>query len=330
MSVAAPPSCDPAFVAAIRDASRRMVRELGFMRATLADTELPPSAVHALIELGTAHEDNGDGLTATDLAERLNLEKSSVSRLLRKRIEAGDIAEAPSSRDGRSKTLTLTEQGRTAFAAINAFGQKQVATALDPLSEEERRSVATGLALYARALAARRGGENRSAPAPDIAIAEGYHPGVFGRIAEMHARYYARTMGFDQVFESRVAAGCADFATRLDRPQNGLWVALRGERILGTVAIDGEDLGADVAHLRWFIVDDEARGTGIGRRLLQRAMAFCDARGFATTALWTVRGLDAARHLYEDAGFTLAEEWSGDQWGRDVREQKYLRQRPEG
>lgn len=321
---------DPALVTAIRDASRRMVRELGFMGATLADTALPPSAVHALIELGAAGEDAGNGLTATDLAERLNLEKSSVSRLLRKRIEAGDIAETQSGRDGRAKTLTLTGQGRRLLSAIDAFGQKQVATALDHLAPDERQTVAEGLAFYAQALAAARTGEHPPAPASDITIAEGYHPGVVGRIAEMHARYYARAMGFGQVFESKVATQCADFVARLDRPRNGLWVALRGEQILGTVVIDGEDLAPGIAHLRWFILDDAARGTGIGRRLLQRALAFCDRQGFETTMLWTIRGLDAARHLYEDTGFTLVEEWSGDQWGRDVREQKYSRPHPQG
>lgn len=36
----------------LRDFSRRLVRELGFMRATLADSALAPSAVHAVLEIG--------------------------------------------------------------------------------------------------------------------------------------------------------------------------------------------------------------------------------------------------------------------------------------
>ncbi len=326
-------------VAAIRDASRRIVRELGFMQPTLAGTALPPSAVHALIELGTHDEVAGTGagstagLTATDLAERLNLEKSSVSRMLRKRIEAGEIAESPSARDGRAKTLALTAKGKAAFTAIDAFGEGQVAAAFRHLDADEQRTVAAGLSLYARALGAVRAGKDAAprrascARAP-LDIVAGYRPGVVGRIAEMHARHYARTMNFGQAFESKVASGAADFVSRLDSPRNSLWIALEGERIVGTVAIDGEDLGDGTAHLRWFIVDEAARGTGTGRRLLGEAIAFCDGVGFEKTALWTIHGLEAARHLYEDAGFVLAEEWSGDQWGREVREQKYLRQRP--
>ncbi len=36
----------------IRAASRQMVRELGFMEATLAATDYPPSAVHTILEIG--------------------------------------------------------------------------------------------------------------------------------------------------------------------------------------------------------------------------------------------------------------------------------------
>nr|WP_256818260.1 GNAT family N-acetyltransferase [Klebsiella pneumoniae] len=70
---------------------------------------------------------------------------------------------------------------------------------------------------------------------------------------------------------------------------------MREEKIVGSLAIDGEDLGQQEAHLRWFILDDSCRGSGIGRRLLSEAMAFCDSRQFSSVQLWTFKGLDAAR-----------------------------------
>jgi hypothetical protein len=63
---------------------------------------------------------------------------------------------------------------------------------------------------------------------------------------------------------------------------------------------------------------------GVGRVLLERAMAFVDAH-YDETYLWTFKGLDAARHLYEAAGFTLAEESEGRQWGSVVVEQRFVR-----
>uniref|UniRef100_UPI00387904A6 GNAT family N-acetyltransferase n=1 Tax=Klebsiella quasipneumoniae TaxID=1463165 RepID=UPI00387904A6 len=104
-----------------------------------------------------------------------------------------------------------------------------------------------------------------------------------------------------------------------------MWLAMREGKIVGSVAIDGEDLGQQQAHLRWFILDDSCRGSGIGRRLLSEAMAFCDSRQFSAVQLWTFKGLDAARKLYESFGFTLTREWQGDQWGKVMTEQQFTR-----
>lgn len=161
-----------------------------------------------------------------------------------------------------------------------------------------------------------------------IQLVSGYRPGLIARITEMHALYYSRTSGFGQRFESVVAGGLASFCDRLENPKNGIWLAMQGERIVGSIAIDGEDLGDRVAHLRWFILDDSVRGAGIGRQLVSAALAFADGQGFVQTHLWTFRGLEAARHLYESHGFTCVEECSGDQWGTAVLEQKFVRTRP--
>jgi len=114
-----------------------------------------------------------------------------------------------------------------------------------------------------------------------------------------------------------------------DGSPSRLWWAEAQGRIVGSVAIDGEDLGAGIAHLRWFIVDDEVRGAGVGRRLLQAALDFVDERAaFQATQLWTFSGLHAARSLYEAHGFACVEERPGDRWGRLVPEQRFVRPRP--
>ena len=151
---------------------------------------------------------------------------------------------------------------------------------------------------------------------------------MIGRTVEMHARFYAAAAGFGPIFESKVAAGLAEFVHRLDRPPNQLWSAVRDGAIVGTIAIDGEDLGPGVAHLRWFIVEEGLRGSGTGRRLLAAATQFCDRHGFRETRLWTFRGLDAARRLYEASGFVLTGEEAGRQWGQEVIEQQFVRPAP--
>ena len=208
------------------------------MRATLAGTSLPPSAVHAMIEIG-----NQGATSATRLCELLMLDKSSTSRMLHKLVAAGEVAARVDERDGRARTLSLTAKGRQTLAEIDRFAQRQVAGALDRMASVERQLARRGLAAYAGALQASRTGLPDPGK-PPITIRTGYFSGVIGRTVEMHARFYAAAAGFGPVFESKVAAGLAEFVQRLDRPQNQLWSAVRDEAILGTIAIDGEDSGA--------------------------------------------------------------------------------------
>ena len=322
------------FIEDVRSASRSMVRALGFMGGDFAGTDLSPSAVHALIEI----EQGRGRLSARELGERLRLEKSSVSRMLRKLVGAGHVREGAAADDARVKWLALTALGQRCVASIHAFARAQVTGAMARLPPRQYRTVLDGVRLYADAL--ERAGDAGAGPAVSpsaapVTLHSGYRAGLIGRITGMHALYYAREAGFGLRFEAVVACGLADFCGRLhahgDAPHalHGLWWAEVQGRIVGSVAIDGEDLGPGIAHLRWFIVDDGVRGAGVGRRLLQAALDFVDRRdAFRETQLWTFSGLHAARRLYEAHGFACVEERPGDQWGRRVLEQRFVRPRP--
>ena len=299
-----------------------MVRELGFMNRTIAGTDLSASAVHAIVEIGTSGK-----LSAKDLAERLLLEKSTVSRLVRSLVDRGELSEVRSDEDARRKHLYLTGRGEKTLAVINKFAEHQVAAAITPLGDQSRKGVLRGLETYAGALKASRLSGAVAAQGRSPNIQEGYAPALIARIVEMHANYYSRQMGFGVAFEAKVAGDLAEFMTRLENPKNQIWYVETHGRVAASIAIDGDDLGDGLAHLRWFIVDDGLRGMGTGKTLMQKAMAFCDAHDFAETHLWTLKGLEAARGLYESNGFVLADEYRGDQWGTELVEQKFVRPR---
>lgn len=157
-----------------------------------------------------------------------------------------------------------------------------------------------------------------------VTIHGGYLPGCIGRIVGMHADYYSREAGFGVAFEAKVARELAAFCEAFDPTRDGLRLALDGGTVIGAVAVDGSGWHGEGAHLRWFIVADGHRGRGIGRTLLGQALAFIRAGALPRACLWTFRGLDAARHLYESHGFRLAEERPGTQWGVLVDEQRFV------
>lgn len=156
------------------------------------------------------------------------------------------------------------------------------------------------------------------------AVVAGYVAGAIGRVAELHAGYYSKSWDFGLYFEARVASELSEFLRRFDPARDGFWTAIDNGRVEGSIAIDALKADTEGAHLRWFIVSEALRGQGMGKRLLREALGLCRQRGYARVFLWTFEGLDAARHLYEAAGFRLAQEAEAEQWGKRVLEQRFV------
>ena len=158
---------------------------------------------------------------------------------------------------------------------------------------------------------------------PVFKIESGYIPGSIGRIAELHGTYYHVHWEFGLYFEAKVATELSEFLQRYDKNNDGIWIATVNGRVEGSVVIDGIHAENEGAHLRWFIISDALRGKGVGRKLINRAIDFCKSKGYKKTYLWTFEGLNAAKHLYENAGFNLIKQQSGVQWGATVNEQYF-------
>jgi ribosomal protein S18 acetylase RimI-like enzyme len=156
---------------------------------------------------------------------------------------------------------------------------------------------------------------------PPFTVRHDLRPGDLGAVVQLHGTVYARECGFDSTFEAYVAGPLADFV-RAPAPCQRLWLAERDGRLVGCIAIVAAS--EQEAQLRWFLVDSSARGLGLGKRLLQEAVAFSQQCGYVSILLWTVSALETAARLYRAAGFVKVEEKPGRQWGVDVVEEKYV------
>lgn len=125
----------------------------------------------------------------------------------------------------------------------------------------------------------------------------------------------------DHTFEGYVAAGLGEFAKAYDERTDYFAIAETNERVVGSIAIVGQ--ADQTAQLRWFLVHPSTRGAGLGRRLLDGALQFCRDREFTNVFLWTISGLEAASHLYQDAGFRLSETHPHQIWGEERTEERY-------
>lgn len=156
-----------------------------------------------------------------------------------------------------------------------------------------------------------------------LRIESGWSPGLVGWTVAGHGRHYAEHWGFGAVFEGIVASGMGGFVQRLRPPGVEIYWAADGAGYVGTVSLDADEAEDGLAHLRWFLVDARARGLGLGHRLLAAAVGGARAAGMAGLWLDTFAGLDAARAVYERAGFALVAEHEAETWGTRVREQRF-------
>ena len=97
-------------------------------------------------------------------------------------------------------------------------------------------------------------------------------PGDIGTIIQLHGILYDREYGLDHTFEGYVASGMGEFAAAYDPANDYFAVAEVDGRIIGSIVIVHQ--ADQVARLRWFLVLPEARGAGLGRRMLEDAMTF--------------------------------------------------------
>jgi GNAT superfamily N-acetyltransferase len=311
----------------IRHASRKLVRELGFLHPTIAGTQFSAAAVHALVEIGDHGIHN-----AEDLRRLLTMNETAFEKAIDELILSGEIYEEGSdSASSSGRAFYLTVKGETTLDAVNFCAIDQVQRALEAAPPEAGDKIALALRSYAEALEICRVGQQKLSrkEKPTVRIAAGYRPGLLGRILEMHT-FYCTEHAYGRSFETEIAAGFSDIIARIDNPMNQVWAAIQTlpsgeERIVGSIIIDGEDLGQQgLAHLRAFIVDKSFRGGGAGRKLLAAAMGFVDQQGFEEVKLWTMRGLDTAIHLYTEAGFVMQSEEILSQWERICPVRMYL------
>jgi GNAT superfamily N-acetyltransferase len=139
--------------------------------------------------------------------------------------------------------------------------------------------------------------------------------GDLGWVVERHGALYHAEYGFDHTFEALVARIVAEFMER-DDPRERAWIAdVAGEPAGCVFCVRETDT---TAKLRLLLVEPDARGMGIGARLVEQCVQFAEQAGYTSMTLWTQSILEDAHRLYQRAGFTLQAEEPHTSFGRDL------------
>jgi DNA-binding MarR family transcriptional regulator/GNAT superfamily N-acetyltransferase len=248
---------------------------------------------------------------AVDLRTQLHLDAGYLSRILNKFEEDGLVERGPSKTDPRRRRITLTERGREAAALLDERARETVGAMLDTVRAEDRPRLAEALRTVRTLL-----GEGR-APRPEDVVLRDSAPGDLGWIVQRNAALYAAEYGFNLDYEGLVARIVAEYAEDHDPHLERTWIAELDGRRVGCVMVVRDDVPG-AARLRLLLVEPDARGLGIGDRLVGAVVAFAREAGYREVVLWTNDILAAARRIYQRHGFVLVAEKPHRSFGQDL------------
>lgn len=128
----------------VRDALRRFNRWAGVLKSDPYGLQLSLSQGSALVDI-----DRYGPLRPGTLATMLNLEKSSISRLIQTLIKKKLVVLSDHTQDARAKLLTLTSKGKEAVRVINRLADRSIEQAFHSLSVSEQDQLVSAFTRFA-------------------------------------------------------------------------------------------------------------------------------------------------------------------------------------
>jgi DNA-binding MarR family transcriptional regulator/GNAT superfamily N-acetyltransferase len=293
-------------VEAVRKFSRFYTGRIGVLQEVLLRSPFALTEARVIYEL--AHH---EAVTATELVKELRLDAGYLSRILRGFQQRGLVNKKASDADARQNDLSLSDEGQLEFAKLNAASRNEIGAMLADLSEVQQNQLVEAMGLIERLLGVQP--ENRVPY-----LLRPHQPGDMGWVVYRHGTLYCQEYGWDEQFEALVAEIVAKFIQDYEPKQERCWVAEKDGENVGSVFLVRHRERDRVAKLRLLLVEPNARGLGIGTRLVDECVRFARRVGYKTVTLWTNDVLLAARHIYEKAGFNVVSRESHHSFGHDL------------
>jgi DNA-binding MarR family transcriptional regulator/GNAT superfamily N-acetyltransferase len=251
-----------AMVEQVRRFNRVVTERVGALNDRFLGRAMPLGEARVLWEIGP------EGCEIRLLRARLGLDSGYLSRLLRSLERAGLVAVSGSAADGRIRVAQLTPAGRRERTTIDQRSDELAESLLEPLSSRQQERLVSAMRDVERLLIA---------ASVQIRPVDPEHPDAKYCLAEYVAELNHRstTRRFDP------AIGATAHPHEVRPPSGQFFVAyLHGEPIGCGAVKHHTDAPAEIKRM-W--IAPEARGLGLGRRLLETLEA-CALEGGARVA----------------------------------------------
>jgi DNA-binding MarR family transcriptional regulator/GNAT superfamily N-acetyltransferase len=301
-------------VLAVRSFNRFYTRAIGVLKRGVLDSTFTLTEGRVLYEL--AHSSRDDGLTASQLCERLDLDASYLSRIVRDFEAKKLISKLPSPLDRRATLLRLTARGRAAFAPLDLSSSEETQRMLQEITASDRANLLASMRHIESTLSQSRDATLRVTTLSEKFRLRPHRPGDMGWVIARHGALYHQEYGWDTRFEAMVAEICARFIHEFDAARERCWIAEDNDGPLGCIFLVRKTNAT--AKLRMLLVEPRARGLGLGARLVDECLAFARESGYRKVTLWTNDILHNARRIYVERGFKLIKEEQHKSFGHEL------------
>jgi DNA-binding MarR family transcriptional regulator/N-acetylglutamate synthase-like GNAT family acetyltransferase len=294
-------------VDAVRRFNRFYTRRIGVLHSSYLGSPFPLPQARVLYEIGQRGE-----CTASEVGTELDIDFGYLSRLLQSLKRQRMVQGEPARHDARHIRLTLTPKGRKAFATLDETSLRTMGEMLAPLARGERERLVSAMRTVETVL-------EPGAAQGEITLRP-HRAGDMGWVVERHGVLYGQEYGWGARFEALVADIVAKFLRDYDAKRERCWIAERRidehvERV-GSVFVVRQS--ESIAKLRLLLIEREARGAGLGKRLVQECIGFARESGYRKLVLWTHANLVAARAIYTKLGFRKVKSEPHRQFGVPV------------
>lgn len=286
------------YIEKIREFNRYYANVLGKIDQEIYNQDFPLTEARIITEIKLSN-----GGTATEIRNKLGIDRGYMSRIIQRFEAENIITRKQSNKDKRQYSLYLTEYGDKIYTDLVESANIGVDKMVHSLSKKELSMLITSMQTI-ESISSKEDSLN-----PEVIIRP-FQAGDIGYVVQLHGKLYREKYNFTQMFEYYVMKGLTDFI--IDQEGGELWIAeVNGENV-GSIAITKSSDAQ--AQIRWFIIDEKYQGLGIGKKLINTAIAFCKAQNYQHIFLWTISILKEARYLYEKFNFTITEEKPNDEW----------------
>ncbi|CCH30493.1 bifunctional helix-turn-helix transcriptional regulator/GNAT family N-acetyltransferase [Actinosynnema sp. NPDC047251] len=289
-------------VADVRAFNRFYTGVIGLLDDAYLDSPYSLTEVRVLLELVAG---------TTDVKAALGVDAGYLSRILGRFERDGLITRSPSPDDARRHVVTVTGHGRQVFADLDTRSDAAIGALLDRVPASDRTALVAAMARIRRILT----------DTPRSYLLRPLRPGDLGWVVHRHGVRYAEEYAYDDNFEALVARVVADYVLDHDPTREAAWIAeVDGEPVGSIFCVRGD---AETARLRLLLVEPQARGLGIGKRLVEECVRFATRVGYRRMTLATVSEVEVARGIYRRAGFEPVRSEPVRKWGKDVVEETW-------